>query len=255
MKAVVLVTARLKSTRLPRKILSDMMGKPVLVHLLDRIKTATHVQEIVLCTSTHLQDEPLIGLANREQVRCFRGSEEDVLERLAQAAQWVQAEYVVNITADNIFVGPEFIDRAVGRYEQTSEDLITGYQLPIGAYGWGINVEALQEVCAIKDEHDTEVWGDYFTKTGLFRVHDLEFEPPVHRPNLRLTLDYPEDLVVIRTIFDHLYGLGRVFPLREIIAFLDQRPDVVAINQHCQQLYRAHLNASAPMKLKVDLQG
>ena len=100
MKTAFLITARLKSTRLPKKILLEVAGKPLIVHMLDRIKNATSIDKIIICTSTNHQDDPLEEIAGQEQVSCFRGSEEDVLVRLLEAAQSHGLKYFANITAD-----------------------------------------------------------------------------------------------------------------------------------------------------------
>ena len=81
MKTAFLITARLKSTRLPKKILLEVVGKPLIVHMLDRIKNATSIDKIIICTSINPQDDPLEEIAGQEQFSCFRGREEDVLVR------------------------------------------------------------------------------------------------------------------------------------------------------------------------------
>ena len=117
MKTAFLITARLKSTRLPKKILLEVAGKPLIVHMLDRIKNATSIDKIIICTSTNPQDDPLEEIAGQEQVSCFRGSEEDVLVRLLEAAQSHGLKYFANITADCPMMDPLLIDRAVLEYQ------------------------------------------------------------------------------------------------------------------------------------------
>jgi len=251
MRSVFLITARLKSTRLPRKVLADIAGKPALVHMLDRLKQAKSLSEIVICTSTDGQDDPLQEVARQEGVSCFRGSPEDVLDRLLQAALQCKADYILNLTADCPLVEAEYVDRTVEAYQRTNADLITAYSLPHGSYCWGIQVTALKKVCALKAEIETEVWGDYFTKSGLFKIYELEVAPEHRRPDLRMTLDYPEDLEFFRRLFDGLYAPGISMRLSEILHWLDKDPEVVAINRHCAQLYQQHRAAAAPMRLKT----
>ena len=87
MKTTLTVTARLKSSRLPMKAIKPIHGRPMFCHLLDRIKLARRPQEIVVCTSPLAQDDPLEELARQENVPCFRGDPEDVLQRLTDAAE------------------------------------------------------------------------------------------------------------------------------------------------------------------------
>ncbi len=250
MRSVFLITARLKSTRLPRKVLADIAGTPAIVHVLDRLKQAKALSEIVVCTSINRQDDPLQEIARQEGVGCFRGSEEDVLDRLLQAAAQFKADYALNVTADCPLVDAEYVDRTVEAYRRTNADLITAYSLPHGAYCWGIKVEALKKVCELKAEMETEVWGDYFTKSGLFKIHEMEVEPAVRRPDLRMTLDYPEDLEFLRRLFKALFVPGTYLRLHKMISWLDAHPEVVEINRHCAQLYQQHRARATPMRLK-----
>ena len=124
MKTAFLITARLKSTRLPKKILLEVAGKPLIVHMLDRIKRALTIDKIIICTSTNPQDDPLEEIAGQEQVSCFRGREEDVLVRLLEAAQSYGLKYFANITADCPMMDPLLIDRAVLEYQKADVDLL-----------------------------------------------------------------------------------------------------------------------------------
>ena len=113
MKTAFLITARLKSTRLPRKILLPVKGKPLLVHMLDRIKNAQNIDKIIICTSINSEDDPLEEIAKEENVFCFRGSEDDVLSRLYEASYKYKLDFFVNKAADGPMVDPFFIDKAI----------------------------------------------------------------------------------------------------------------------------------------------
>ncbi len=102
----------------------------------------------------------------------------------------------------------------VESFVETDSDLIRQFDLPHGVFSYGIKVDALRKVVSIKDSSDTEVWGRYFTDTGVFKVLDLEVKNKNHiRPGLRMTLDYPEDLEFFNAIFDALYKTNKVFSL------------------------------------------
>ena len=222
MKIGFLITGRLKSTRLPKKLLLEIKGKSVLSHMLDRLKLAKKVDEIIICTSTENQDIPLGKLAKENNVKCFFGSPDDVLSRLLGAANKFNLDYILNITADCPFVDPEYADKIVKEYLETDADLIRQFDLPHGVFSYGIKVDALREVVKIKDSFDTEVWGRYFTDTGLFKVIDLDVQNKNHiRPGLRMTLDYPEDLEFFKAIFDALHKDNQVFSLSAILNLLE----------------------------------
>ena len=87
MQTSFLITARLKSTRLAKKILLEVQGKPLITHMINRIKYAKNINKIIICTSTNTQDDPLEKIAQQEKIDCYRGSEDDVLQRLLETAK------------------------------------------------------------------------------------------------------------------------------------------------------------------------
>jgi spore coat polysaccharide biosynthesis protein SpsF len=250
MKTAFLITVRLKSTRLPGKALLDLNGRPVLAHLISRLRNARRIDHIVISTSTDPQDDPLVAFAEREGVACFRGDPEDVIVRLAGAGRSVNADYLLNITADCPLVDPVYADRIVERYERKPADLIRTLDLPHGAFSYGIAPAALERVIAIKGGSRTEVWGRYFTDTDLFSVVDLPVEPRHHRPDVRLTLDYPEDLEVLRRALAATAPAGGDPPLDAVLAFLDAHPEVAALNRDCADRYRRRWTSQGEVALK-----
>lgn len=245
MKTGILVTARLKSTRLPMKVIKPIIGRPMICHMLDRLKLAQRPQEIIICTSTAAQDDPLEEIATQESVHCFRGHPDDVLLRLTQAAEQFDLDIVINCTADNPFVDPVYIDRLLDFHIEQGNDYSIVEGLPFGTFSYALCYSAMVRACHIKAETDTEVWGGYFTQTGLFKVGTLQVtDPEVRRPNLRLTVDTPEDYELVSRIFDALYINGRVFSLKEIVKLCDQHPELARVNSQVVQ------KPAKPIRLK-----
>ena len=219
--------------------------------MIDRLKRSAKVSEIVLCTSTESEDDELINVAQANDVLSFRGSPDDVLERMLGAADHFGFDYLLSITADCPLVDPEYADLMVEKYLETSADLIRQFDLPHGAFSYGIKVEALRKVVEIKDSNETEVWGRYFTDTGLFEVLDMEVKQEIHKqPGLRMTLDYPEDFQFLQRVFETLYKDGEVFSLDEILAFLSKNPEVAQINSNCGLKFKKRFDAQSEPKLK-----
>lgn len=251
MKTGFLITARLKSTRLPLKLLQLVENRPIFSHMLDRLKLAQRVDEIIVCTSTNPQDDPLIELAEAEGVSSFRGDEDDVVKRLSDAATAFDLDYILSITADCPFSDPGYADRIVAAYLETNADLIRALTLPHGAFSYGVKPEAFRKIVEIKDQTNTEVWGRYFTDTDLFDVYDLPIENELHRqPGLRMTLDYPADLEFFRAVFAQLYRDGEVFTLDEILRLLRDHPEIVAINKDCAAPFQKRWLSQSSIKLK-----
>ncbi len=251
MKTVFLITARLKSTRLARKALADIAGRTAIGHLIDRLRRARRVDEIVICTSVHPQDDALAETAVAEGVACFRGDEDDVLLRLHEAAQRHGAGYVLNVTADCPLVDPVYADRIVDAYERTGADLIRALDLPHGAFSYGLRPKALEQAVAIKDTTHTEVWGRYFTDTDLFRVYDLPVDPAHRRPDVRMTLDYPEDLAFFQAVWAGVAGDDPSLSLDAVLQYLDAHPDVAALNRDRASEWRRHFSSQSGVALKA----
>lgn len=234
-----LITARMKSTRLPKKVILKIHDRELIAWMIDRIKLSPIVNEIIIATSTNPQDDILYEISKRENVKCFRGSEEDVVERLYLAAKNYNLDYILAITADCPLVAYDFFKKVVEKYEQTEADLVRSFDLPHGLYLYGIKISAFKRILEIKSTSDTEVWGPYFlNKEYGFKVVDLEIPDDYKRPNYRLTVDYIEDFKVIEAIFDGLGPKTYKKPTIEIIHFLDNNPDIAKINEECKEKFK-----------------
>lgn len=243
MKTGILVTARLKSVRLPLKALKPIHGRPMIAHQLDRLRMS-EIDRIVICTSTMSQDDPLEVLAREEGVGCYRGHPEDVLERLTYAATEFGFDRVFVCTADNPFIDHVSLDLLMHFLSAKRLDYAQMEGLPRGAFGWAASVPAMRHACEVKDTRDTEFWPAYFMKSGLFRWSVLPAEPSVRWPELRLTVDTPADFELTCRIFDELYQPGHVFGLSDIVELCRKSPELVQINAHVRQ------RQQKPIKLK-----
>ena len=208
----------------------------MICHMIDRLKLAQRPEKIILCTSTIEQDDPLVEIARQESVECFRGEPEDVLVRLTDAAEEFKIDTILNCTADNPFVDPEYIDRTMDHHADGGYDFTRTEGLPLGTAGYVVTRAAMRRACDLKAETNTEIWGPLFTDTGQFKCGLLKVDNrAVSWPTLRLTVDTPEDFTLVTQIFEELYQPGRIFPLHEIVNLCRRRPDLVAINSGVQQ--------------------
>ena len=235
MKIGFLITARLKSSRLPLKILKDLNGKTVIERIIDRAKEINGISVIVLCTSPNPQDAPLIKIAKENNISYFLGDEDDVLQRLLDAAILYNLDYFIGITADNPFFSIHYSNLIVERIKKGEHDFIKVQGLPLGAATYGMNIKALMTVCKIKTIVDTEIWGYLIDRPDIFDVITIKVKGRLRRPGLRLTLDYKEDY----ELFCHIYfnlPFKNTLGLSKVIGYLDKHPEIAKINQKCVQL-------------------
>ena len=252
MKIGVFIPVRLGSSRLRKKALIKVKGKTLIEHLIERVNTAKLPNIVVLCTTTKPDDSVFIDIARKYGIEWFKGSEKDIIDRYFKAALKYDVDFIVNVDGDDIFCDPQLIDRTIEVFLETGASVIKWNDLPLGASPMGIKVEALKRIREVKDEKDTETgWGMYFTNTGLF---DLKYLVPddeeLKHPEVRMTLDYPEDLKFAKEIFNRLYIPGKVFMLKDILRVLKKEPDIAEINKGIQDKYWKRLRKRAKIKLR-----
>jgi spore coat polysaccharide biosynthesis protein SpsF len=237
MKIGFLITARLKSTRLPMKIMKDLNGKPVIQRIVERAQEIHNIPNanIVICTSVNPQDKPLIEIAEKTGISYFLGDPDDVLKRLHDAALKHQLDYALGITADNPLFSVEYANKIVDVIKRQHPDFIKIQGLPFGAAPWGMNVRALRTICIAKTIIDTEIWGHLIDRPELFGVVTLKADKQLNRPEYRLTLDYPEDYQLINHLYTTL-PFKTTLHLEKVVEYLDKHPEIAAINSLCVQL-------------------
>ncbi len=238
MKVGFLITARLKSSRLKKKLLLPFGDADYITQMLRRLKTSPHLSEIVICTSVDEEDTPLEDVAAKENVRCYRGDREDVISRLNEARIKYNLDYVINMTADCPLIPVELIGGMVEQFTQTGADLIHIFDMPVGLYLSGLNPAAMEKIIAKKNDGFTEYWLNYFINTNLFNVQALDekYTGKRIRKDYRLALDYPEDHEFF-TALHQAYGDGLfTATAKEIILFLDNNTAIACLNMHCTEL-------------------
>lgn len=232
---IAIMQARMGSTRLPGKVLVPIAGKPLLEHIIDRVKRSQAIDKIVVATTVKKQDKPIIAIAQKCNVDSFIGSEKDVLDRFCQAAKKYRAGTIVRTTADNPFVDPEVIDKVVGYYlkHKKSVDYVSNTIKP--TYPEGLDVEVFSSGALEKAwreakrpserEHVTPyIWNH----PERFRLANIENDEDLS--HLRWTLDTEADLRFAREIYARLYH-GQVFLMKDILALLRAEPELAQINQ------------------------
>lgn len=257
MKKAIFITVRTGSSRLPQKALIKIAGITTIEHLIERVKHSKKKDGIVLCTTQEPADDVLVEIAANHGIESFRGSTEDKLERWNGAAKKFGVEFLVTADADNLFYEPELIDLAFDQYEINKPDFIAGdgRGIIVGSFTYGIKAAALERVCRIKDSTDTEMMWVYFLDTGLFKCEDLDLEkvPDVYKhPEFRITLDYPDDLRFFETIIHHFNQTrpNEYYNLRDVVAYLNENPDIIKINQYLMKQFRDNQKQKTSLKLK-----
>ncbi len=248
-KTVVIIQARMASSRLPGKVLKDLGGQPVLAWAVERCRMAKSVQQVIVATTTDPADDPVANLCAERGWNCFRGSQFDVLDRFYQAALAFGAGVIVRVTADCPLIDPSVIDAVVAEFHRTGADFAANRLPPPWHRTWPIGLDT--EVCAFAglerawreaaEKHEREHVMPYFYDTpGRFKVAILEHDPDYgfHR----WTLDTPEDLELLRALALRL-GSRLDASWLDVLALFEREPELAQINARVQHKTGADVDA------------
>ncbi len=229
---VAIIQARMSSTRLPGKVLMDIEGKPMLWHVVNRLKKSQLIDKIVIATTVSKRDLLVLRFAEENGIDCFAGSEEDVLDRYYQAAREFKADPIVRITGDCPLIDPLIVDQVVEEFLKLKDyDLVgTNDTFPDGldtvVYSFWALEKAWREA---KLPSEREHVGPYITKhPELFKTKSLSYR--INLSHLRWTVDEEEDLTLVREIFKRLFHEGEMFYTEDILSLLEQEPHLLEIN-------------------------
>lgn len=228
MKTGYLITARLKSTRLKRKILLDIDGETVLDKVIKRCKAVNGVDEVILCTSTNEEDAELKHYAEKHNIAFFRGDENDVLKRLLDAAQTEGIDRFLSITADNPLHSIILANRVLEFDNRNKCDFIFTQNVPVGIAPYFINVNALDVTVYMKKESDTEIWGPFVKQPDFFRIGYLNIDNLTIPASQRITCDYETDYEMIKDIYSKISS--NLPDLPELIELHNKNKELFIVN-------------------------
>jgi len=238
MRRVIVIQARMTSTRLPGKVLMELGGRTVIEQQLARLQRCERVDEIVWAVTTNADDDPLVELAERLGLRWYRGSEDDVLSRYLGAAREAAADLVVRVTSDCPLIDAGEVDaviEALGPEYDYANNFIER-RLPRGLETEALWFDTLARVARMGTseparEHVT--WFIHQERPELFAVKSVV--RPFDAGELRWTVDTAEDLEVVRRIYSGLDLGATQRPFAEVLAYVREHPELASINAHVEQ--------------------
>lgn len=231
-KVIACIIVRLNSTRLPRKALADLAGKPMLLQIIERLKTACTVADVVICTSDNPEDAPLLELAEDWGVKAFAGHELDVLSRMIAVADLMEADAVLRVTGDNPFTDAENIDRMVERHFATSAEYTRTNHLPLGVTAEVMGRTMMRKLYDIMPNPNQSEYLSFFSfNPEVFHCEVLYPAPALDRPFYSLTVDFPEELEVARSIYRKLAKKSAIPSLPDVVALMDSDPEYKEVDR------------------------
>lgn len=241
MKNHVYVQAREDSKRFPKKILKKICGKSIVDIILERIQKIENVDEVFLITGSEKLNKTLIEEFRRKKIDYFSGSDENVLDRFFQASKDFGSENIIRITGDNPLLDFSLIDKGIEKFLDSDYDILSNNRKK--TYPIGLNFEVFTQD-ALKKSWDiiSETFDNKETFNSTFipptkimlddkRFHNFDLLNSEDLSDIRLTLDYNEDFLVISKIFELLYFEKKFFTLEDILHILKKNPNILEINK------------------------
>jgi len=236
--------ARLSSSRLPQKNIVPIMGKPMILHMAERVARAGCIDKVIITTSDDPTDDPLEAVAHDSGIECFRGPLDNIMERIAGAARAHECNTIVELLGDNPLVHCDLINEVVEFYRDGGYDYAANVssdyavsETEMKLFSIGVRVQVYSRAAA--EQHTG--YGDYmaneerhpcayiFDHPDVFKVGYVEAKGRwafMNRPELTWAVNYPKNFELVRTIFEAQYPADINFPLKNVYQQLEQQPEL-----------------------------
>jgi len=227
-----IIQARMTSTRLPGKVLMQVMGRPLLSYQIERLRFSKMIDKIIIATTVNQEDDLIVKLCKKEGLYFFRGSEDDVLDRYYQTAKRYNTEHIMRLTADCPLIYSDICDSISDAYFESNVDYIRTGE----TFAEGLDCEIISFEALTKAWLEAESKAEREHVTLYTRNHPEWFETMVKEnetddSRYRITVDEENDFLVVKAIMENLYtGSDDYFTIREIKSYMDAHPEIYKLN-------------------------
>ena len=254
----IFIPVRLNSTRLPKKHLQIIDGKPALLHLIQRLKKCSSIRKIIICTTTSSTDDELIEFLEKEEILYFRGNEKDILTRFLDAANKFNTDIIIDVEGDKIYTDPFFVDEIAIKLQNSNIDFLIGNDSENvfnpsnhfihGFIPAGFTKSILEKICNLKLSTNTETgYREFFLNSKISKFEFLVLTD-IYPKDLRLTLDYQEDLEFAREIFSKLKTF---FSKDDVLNLLNNEPKLIDLIKNIHDSWNKNYeNNKGDLRLK-----
>ncbi|MEA5258514.1 glycosyltransferase family protein [Arcicella aquatica] len=248
----IVVQARMSSSRLPKKVLLPILGESLLYRMIERLQQIKHQATIVIATSEDQQDDVIEQFCQEKNIICYRGSLNNLLDRHYQVGVLTNAKIVLKIPSDCPLIDPRIVDKVLDFYVENEGKYDFVSNLHPATYPDGNDVEIMTFEALSKAwneasrplelEHTTPY---FWENPDKFRLANVTWETGLdYSMSHRFTIDYHEDYLFIKRVFEELYPQNPAFSLDDILGLLQQKPEIYTINERFAGVnwYRNHLD-------------
>ncbi len=229
------IQAGMDSSRLPGTPLIDIAGKPMLAHVVERLQAARHVDQVIISISRNTSDDPIADFCEANNVLCFRGSENHLLDRFCRTAKPYQPEAVVRVTANCPLLDPEVVDDVVDTWQLERDDYVSNTLHFTYPNGLEVEVIAYPVLETARREASTpserEHVTSFITQSGKFSTRNVSSNIDLGGKYYRWTVEQEEDLELVRRIYQY-FAPRSDFTWHEVMDLYAQQPGLHDMNGH-----------------------
>ena len=237
-----IIQARIGSKRFRGKVLMPVLNKSLLAHQLERLKRSKKIDDLIVATTKHKVDDEIIDVVKKLKVKTFRGEEVNVLKRYYDCAKINKSSIIIRLTADCPLIDVKYVDHLVQIFLKNKYDYLSNLDLnylPDGFHCEIFTFDALHEAKKMaKSKFDKEHVTSYiWSNPKIFSIkHYRGKKPKYHSKKIRLTVDYYEDYLLVKKIFEKLYIKKKYFSLNDIMLLLKKNQSFLNINKKYHRL-------------------
>lgn len=233
MSVNVILQARLSSTRLPGKVLKNIVNKPMLALQVERIKVSRLIDHVIIATSIEQDDDAIAHLCEKLDIACFRGNLNDVLDRFYHASKLFPSDHVVRLTGDCPLIEPEIIDQVIALHLTRGADYTSNCLIPCLPDGLDVEIFTSQALTQSWQQAKKPSEREHVTQYILNHKEQFTIENYQYSPDLsmhRWTVDEPNDFELVEKIYQYLYPNNPNFTMADVLILLKQHPHLIEIN-------------------------
>ena len=233
-KITAIVQVRTGSSRVPNKVLKVIEGKPIITHVIDRIRLSKYIDDIIIATTDLRRDNIIEEYCRNNNIKYFRGSEQDVLSRFYYTAKSYNVDIIARLTSENPLLDPDIIDIVIKKHIDDNNDYTANNikrTYPRGLDTEIFNFNILEKVFnnATKDYEKEHVTPYIYDHPNKFKLSNIEAVGKFNRPDIRITLDTYDDLKLLEVLLHHFKD--KEFRIEDIIDFLNENPKLLDFNK------------------------
>lgn len=233
-RIVGIIQARMSSTRLPGKVLKEILGKPMLWYLVTRVQKAKYIDDVVIATTIHKEDDSLQQFAVGNNLGIYRGSENDIVDRLLNAGKKYDADVVVRVWGDSPLIDPEIIDKVLARFISGNYDYANNFNPPTYPAGMNFEIYSSKSLQRIWKETDDKFYREYpfeyiYAHHNSFKT--LYDKNDVNLSDIYLAVDYIEDFELVAEILKNLHSDNKIFGTKDVLKLIQKYPKLRDVNK------------------------